>query len=87
MAKVIDDMFEKYDYHLKTKIHTPVASLRIKNPGAKKITIDRDLADLLGINRVLGLTTKVKKSQISNNILHSLQSYRQKPKLFEQQKI
>ena len=60
MAKVIDDMFEKYDYHLKTKIHTPVASLRIKNPGAKKITIDRDLADLLGINRVLGLTTKAK---------------------------
>ena len=60
IAKAIDDMFEKYDYDLKTRINTPVAILKIKNTGGKKITIDRDLADLLGINRVLGLTTKVK---------------------------
>ena len=53
-------MLVKYKYHLKTKINTPVAILKIKNPGEKKVTIDRDLADLLGINRVLGLTTKVK---------------------------
>ena len=87
VAKVIDCLFEKYQYRqLETVINTPLAVLEIKNLGAKKITLDRDLANLLGINRVPDLTTHVKKTRISNSILHSLQSYRQKPKLFEQQK-
>ena len=61
MAKVIDGLFEKYQYRqLETEINTPVAILEIKNLGAKKITLDRDLANLLGINRVLDLTTHVK---------------------------
>ena len=69
MAKVIDGLIEKYQYRqLETEINTPVAILEIKNFGAKKITLDRDLANLLGIftcvvrpsTRVLGLTTHVK---------------------------
>ena len=61
VAKVIDGLFEKYQYRqLETEINTPVAILEIKNLGAEKITLDRDLANLLGINRVLDLTTHVK---------------------------
>ena len=61
VAKVIDDLFKKYQYRqLETEINTPVAILEIKNLGAKKITLDRDLANLLGINRVLDLETHVK---------------------------
>ena len=37
VAKVIDGLFEKYQYRqLETKINTPVAILEIKNLGAKK---------------------------------------------------
>ena len=61
VAKVIDGLFEKYQYRqIETVINTPLAVLEIKNLGAKKITLDRDLANLLGINRVLDLTTHVK---------------------------
>ena len=61
VSKVIDGLFEKYQYRqLETEINTPGAILEIKNFGAKKITLDRDLANLLGINRVLDLTTHVK---------------------------
>ena len=61
VAKVIDGLFEKYQYcQLETVINTPLAVLEIKNLGAKKKTLDRDLAKLLGINRVLGPTTHVK---------------------------
>ena len=61
VAKLIDGLFEKYQYRqLETVMNTPLGVLEIKNPGAKKITLDRDLANLLGINRVLGLTTHVK---------------------------
>ena len=55
MAKIIEGLFEKYQYHqLKTKITPPGAILEIKNLGTKKITLDRDLANLLD------LTTYVK---------------------------
>ena len=61
VAKVIDCLFEKYQYRqIETVINTPLAVLEIKHFGAKKITLDRDLANLLGINRVLDLTTHVK---------------------------
>ena len=61
VAKVIDGLFEKYQYRqIETVINTPLAVLEIKNFGAKKITLDHDLANLLGINRVLDLTTHVK---------------------------
>ena len=59
VSKVIDGLFEKYQYH-QLEINTPGAILEIKNLGAKKITLDCDLANLLGINRVLDLTTHVK---------------------------
>ena len=59
MAKVIDVLFEKRGYRkLETEMNTSTGILEIKNFGAKKITLDRDLANLLGINRVLDLTTK-----------------------------
>ena len=62
VAKLVDGLFEKYQYRqLETVMNAPLGVLEIKNPGAKKITLDRDLANLLGINRVLGLTTHVKK--------------------------
>ena len=61
VTKVIDCLYEKYQYRQsETEINTPVAILEIKNLEAKKITLDRDLANLLGINRVLDLTTHVK---------------------------
>ena len=55
VAKIIEGLFEKYQYHqLKTKITPPGAILEIKNLGTKKITLDCDLANLLD------LTTYVK---------------------------
>ena len=62
LAKVIDGLFEKYQYRqLETEIKKPVAILEIKKFwDEKKITLYRDLANLLGINRVPGLTTHVK---------------------------
>ena len=61
VKKVIDGLFQKYQYRqIEAEINTPVAILEIKNFGAKKITLDRDLANLLGINRVLDLEKHVK---------------------------
>jgi len=61
LAKEIDSLFEKYKYDLKTEINTPLGQLIIKNFGLKPIELDRDLANLLGIGRNLGLITFVKR--------------------------
>jgi len=62
MAKEINGLFGQYKYHqLETETNKPVAQLVIKNFGAKPITLDRDLASLLGIGRKLNLITYVKR--------------------------
>ena len=45
-AKVIKDLFSNYNYH------GLEAMLQIKNFGPKPSTLDRDLANIFGINRV-----------------------------------
>ena len=61
LAKVINSLFNKYNYQqLEAEINTLGAMLKINNFGAKPITLDRDLADVFGINQVLKLITNVK---------------------------
>jgi len=61
LAKEINGLFENRKYKLETEINTPVGQLVIKNFGGKNVELDRDLADLLGIQRKLKLITFVKK--------------------------
>ena len=58
LAKLINGLFSKYNYHqLEAQINTREAMLQIKIFGAKPITLDRDLANIFGINRALKLIT------------------------------
>ena len=52
-AKEIENLFSRDSVTLHTKINTPVGQMVIQNPDMRKIVIDRDLAQLLGINRKL----------------------------------
>ena len=62
LAKLINGLFSKYNYHqLEAQINTPEAMLQINNFGARPITLDRNLANIFGINRALKLTTNVKR--------------------------
>jgi len=61
LAKEIDGLFVKRNYKLETEINTPVGQLVVKNFGGNNVELDRDLADLLGIQRKLKLITFVKK--------------------------
>ena len=65
-------MFEKYVYKLETETNTPLGQLVTKNVRAKPIELDRDLANLLGIERKLKLILIRDMAYISNFILHSL---------------
>ena len=58
LARETDRLFDKYKYRrLETGTNQPVGQLLVKNFGAKPITLDRDLANLLGIGRNLKLIT------------------------------
>ena len=62
IAKVMNTMFRRYGYRgLETEINQPLGQLVIKNLGANQIELDRDLGDLLGIERKLAIMTFVKK--------------------------
>ena len=60
-ATEIKDIFKTCKYNLDIETNTPFGLLKIVNPGTKTITLDRDLAHLLGKNRKLNQTTYVKK--------------------------
>lgn len=49
MAKAISGLLKKYKVELSTELNTPVGQLVITNPGSRKIVLDRDVSDLLGI--------------------------------------
>ena len=67
------NIFKTYNYNLETETNTSFGLLKIVNHGTKPITLDGDLAHLLGINRKLKQTTYAnKKAFISNDILRSL---------------
>jgi len=75
LAKKIDVLFDRSEYRqIETETNQPVAQLVIRNFGAKQITLDRDLAHLLGIGRNLKLITYVKQLTSPNDILRSLRS-------------
>ena len=61
-ANEIKDIFKTYNYKLATETNTPFGLLKIVNLGTKHITLDHDLANLLGLNRKLKYqTTYVKR--------------------------
>ena len=59
--KVINGLFEAHYNKLEAKINTPVAVLQIKNFGEKTSTLNRDFADMFGIDNTLELITNVKR--------------------------
>ena len=62
LAKEIDGLFAKYQYHqLETETNQSVGQLVIHYFGAKLITIDHVVADLVGIWRNLQLITHAKR--------------------------
>ena len=75
LAKEIDNLFKKYKYtKLETETNYPVGQLVIKNFGGKQITVDRDLAQLLGNGRNLKKCDIHKTAYTSNDIFYSLRS-------------
>ena len=58
--KLINDLFAIGYNKLEAQINTPEAVLQIKNFGDKTITINRDFANILGIDNSLELITNVK---------------------------
>ena len=61
IAKDLSDVFTSRGFELSTEINTSVGQLIIRNPKNKKITLDRDLAQLFGINRKLLYITFIKR--------------------------
>ena len=59
--KLINGLFEAHYNKLEAQINTPEAVLQIKNFGEKTITINRDFADMFGIDVSLELITNVKR--------------------------
>ena len=53
IAKDLSDAFTSGSFELSTEINTSVGQLIIRNPKNRKISLDRDLAQLFGINRKL----------------------------------
>jgi len=60
-GKAITKLFSDRRVTLQTEINKPFGQLVIYNTTGKKIELDNDLANLLGIKRKLDLTTFVKK--------------------------
>ena len=58
--KVINSLFEAHYNKLEAQINTPEAVLQIKNFGEKTITLNRDFANMFGIDNSLELITNVK---------------------------
>ena len=61
MAKAINKLFIDRRVTLQTEINKPFGQLVIYNTTGRQIELDRDLADLLGIERKLQLKTVVKR--------------------------
>ena len=62
LAKLINDLFSNYNYNkLEAQINTPEALLQIKDFGAKPIALNRDFANIFGIDNALKLITNVKR--------------------------
>ena len=61
IAKNLSDAFTRSGFKLSTEINTSVGQLIIYNTENKKITLDRDLAELFGINRKLMYITFIKR--------------------------
>ena len=60
-AKAINKLFSDRSVSLQTEINKPFGQLVIYNTTGKKIELDNDLANLLGIKKKLALTTFVKQ--------------------------
>jgi len=60
LKKEIDSIAAKEKYQLETETNTPLGQLVITNIGREPIYIDRDLANLFGSGRDLGVITYVK---------------------------
>ena len=61
IAKDLSDVFTSNSFELSTEINTSVGQVIIRNLKNKKITLDRDLAQLFGISRKLLYITFIKR--------------------------
>ena len=61
ISKELSNMLAKYGVELSTEIYTSVGQLIINNPKSKEITLDRDLAQFLGIGHKLSFITFIKR--------------------------
>lgn len=61
IAKAIENIFESDKFKLPTEINTPQGAMIIYNWENRRIRLDQDLADFLGLGRTLQLFTSIKR--------------------------